>query len=94
MVPLLQRVTFEDPEAGPGESNQSAFAPPLGTCGSEPAREGGLTADLSLRPYPDPRDGGGSVCGGVGCAGVIASKLAPTEFVAGLTDAAIFPTRF
>ncbi|WP_207268203.1 hypothetical protein, partial [Pseudomonas sp. FW305-28] len=24
----------------------------------------------------------------------IASKLAPTRFVAGLTDAAIFPTRF
>ncbi len=30
MVALLQRVTFENPEAGPDKSNQSALAPPLG----------------------------------------------------------------
>ena len=29
-----------------------------------------------------------------GCKAAIASKLVPTRFVAGLTDAAIFPTRF
>ncbi len=122
--------------AGPGESNQSAFAPPLGTslrlgvpslrhCSVGPPRRaihlpsaatsasmprcplrntcvrpawltgrrdqrparGGLTAGLVLGETAFllwerlARESGGSVCSDVGCAGVIASRLAPTGFL-------------
>ncbi|MGE8334324.1 MAG: hypothetical protein ACN6Q2_03485, partial [Pseudomonas laurylsulfatiphila] len=56
-------------------------------CGSEPAREGGLTADLNLADVPRPCgswlacDGGLSASINVRCAGLFAGKPAPTGLV-------------